>query len=498
MDLFSMPKPTPAPAPAPARPTQTQGAAGAEPPRSDAARRPSSTTDGGTAGTADGAFSLDQAAGETERSAADAPIGAAEQQLKLLDARPVPSLATLAEPSLATVVAKINPAAGPAPADGQELPQPVLQVDLAVPVASGPVDRLPEANRSLSETAQAKIESTAAAAAALRPDGTPAAPRSLPTPPAAVPAPAEAGTLPAAPVKAPTAAPAAAQALPAELGRLDLQIVRSAAAATPSAASAAPPRTELPVPAPAAPAPDIADLSDVATAETELRPVRRPTGQPTAVPAPALDAPQPLPSRLPPAELASPAPALPAASPSTIPTTRTSAEGGEPLTLGASASGGPTQAAPQTQAPSAAPVPGATASAETARVIAPQIASVLGNTGAGDRITLRLDPPELGTVEIAMDVTDQGLRATLSAERPATGDLIRRHAEILLQEFNQAGFADVDLQFASHSGQGGGEGGSAQSQADPFARAWQDGEDGLAAAAAVAAHGDEDGLDLRF
>lgn len=85
--------------------------------------------------------------------------------------------------------------------------------------------------------------------------------------------------------------------------------------------------------------------------------------------------------------------------------------------------------------------------ADTARVIAPQIvAAVSAQPGTG-RIQIQLDPPELGRIDIALEISDQGLRAGLVAERVATGDLIRRHGEILLQHLQDAGFADIDLRF---------------------------------------------------
>ena len=61
-----------------------------------------------------------------------------------------------------------------------------------------------------------------------------------------------------------------------------------------------------------------------------------------------------------------------------------------------------------------------------------------------------LDPPELGRVEIVMEIAEQGVRATLTAERQATGDMIRRHAEMLAQQFQDAGFDDIDLAFHDH------------------------------------------------
>ena len=87
------------------------------------------------------------------------------------------------------------------------------------------------------------------------------------------------------------------------------------------------------------------------------------------------------------------------------------------------------------------------ASEASSRNVISQIATTIRNQPLMQTIELSLDPPELGRVEIQMDVAEVGLKATLSAERPGTGDLIRRQAEILLQQLNDAGFTEVDLDF---------------------------------------------------
>lgn len=94
---------------------------------------------------------------------------------------------------------------------------------------------------------------------------------------------------------------------------------------------------------------------------------------------------------------------------------------------------------------------------EIARAVAPQISAAIGAGPGSGRIELRLDPPELGKIEISLEITDQSLRATLAAERPATNELLRRHSEILLAQLQQAGFTGIDLQFAGNrAGQRGG------------------------------------------
>jgi flagellar hook-length control protein FliK len=72
----------------------------------------------------------------------------------------------------------------------------------------------------------------------------------------------------------------------------------------------------------------------------------------------------------------------------------------------------------------------------------------------GDRVEIRLDPPELGRVQIELSSRDGVLHAVVTSERPEVHDLMRRHAEMLRQELAAAGHAGVRLDFANGSGQG--------------------------------------------
>ncbi len=85
--------------------------------------------------------------------------------------------------------------------------------------------------------------------------------------------------------------------------------------------------------------------------------------------------------------------------------------------------------------------------AAIARHTAPQIANAVIARPNGGTIDIRLDPPELGRVEITLELSDQGLRAALISERASTGDLLRRHADMLMQQFEDSGFEDIDLSF---------------------------------------------------
>ncbi|UWQ95660.1 flagellar hook-length control protein FliK [Rhodobacteraceae bacterium M385] len=77
----------------------------------------------------------------------------------------------------------------------------------------------------------------------------------------------------------------------------------------------------------------------------------------------------------------------------------------------------------------------------TAQVIAQQIASALANPSAeGDApLELALDPPELGRVRMQMSEIAGVLTLTIQAERADTADLMRRHLDLLAQEFSDAG-----------------------------------------------------------
>jgi hypothetical protein len=64
-------------------------------------------------------------------------------------------------------------------------------------------------------------------------------------------------------------------------------------------------------------------------------------------------------------------------------------------------------------------------------------------------VEIRLDPPELGRVQIHLAPTEGGLQATVLADRPETGDLLRRHAAQLARELGDAGYGEVTLDFAA-------------------------------------------------
>ncbi|MFO1140908.1 MAG: flagellar hook-length control protein FliK [Amaricoccus sp.] len=64
-------------------------------------------------------------------------------------------------------------------------------------------------------------------------------------------------------------------------------------------------------------------------------------------------------------------------------------------------------------------------------------------------LEIRLDPPELGRVQIHLTPQDGGVQAVVLADRPETQDLLRRHAEALARELGDAGYGNVTLDFAA-------------------------------------------------
>ncbi|MEM8572186.1 MAG: flagellar hook-length control protein FliK [Pseudomonadota bacterium] len=86
--------------------------------------------------------------------------------------------------------------------------------------------------------------------------------------------------------------------------------------------------------------------------------------------------------------------------------------------------------------------------------------SVAINTAQDGQVELRLDPPELGRVQIQMQTSEDGVRAVVIAERAETQELLRRHADMLSRHLEEAGFTSVSLDFTagSEAGSGGMQG----------------------------------------
>ncbi|MFL9841534.1 flagellar hook-length control protein FliK [Sphingomonas sp. ST-64] len=79
--------------------------------------------------------------------------------------------------------------------------------------------------------------------------------------------------------------------------------------------------------------------------------------------------------------------------------------------------------------------------------------------GSDDLLVIRLDPGELGRIEVRLKVEDgQRLSAELTADQPATLDLLRRDSDSLSRALNDAGFR-TEGQSLRFDGRGTGQGG---------------------------------------
>jgi len=63
-------------------------------------------------------------------------------------------------------------------------------------------------------------------------------------------------------------------------------------------------------------------------------------------------------------------------------------------------------------------------------------------------IDIRLDPPELGRIALKIVATEFGAQAQVTAERAEIVDVLRRNENILQKELADAGFSNIDLNFA--------------------------------------------------
>ena len=94
--------------------------------------------------------------------------------------------------------------------------------------------------------------------------------------------------------------------------------------------------------------------------------------------------------------------------------------------------------------------------AEVARDIAQQIGARIMPLARG-QFEMTLAPAELGRLEIALREVDGVMTLSVTAERPETLDLIRRHVDLLAQELRQIAQRELLLQLGT-GGTGGGAG----------------------------------------
>lgn len=96
----------------------------------------------------------------------------------------------------------------------------------------------------------------------------------------------------------------------------------------------------------------------------------------------------------------------------------------------------------QATGPSASAVPQTAAS-----VMAAVVGAIPAANTPTDRVEVILSPEELGRVQMDFRADGDGMRVFLTAERPETLDLLRRHADQLASELRQAGYSGASLSF---------------------------------------------------
>jgi len=93
----------------------------------------------------------------------------------------------------------------------------------------------------------------------------------------------------------------------------------------------------------------------------------------------------------------------------------------------------------------------AASSPETARNVATQIAMAISNAN-GNTTEISLNPEELGRVRISLTAVDGAITLNVSAERPETQDLMRRHIDQLSQQFRDLGYGTISFSFGKEKG----------------------------------------------
>jgi flagellar hook-length control protein FliK len=93
----------------------------------------------------------------------------------------------------------------------------------------------------------------------------------------------------------------------------------------------------------------------------------------------------------------------------------------------------------------------AASSPDTARSVATQIAMAISNVN-GNATEISLNPEELGRVRISLTAVDGAITLNVSAERPETQDLMRRHIDLLSQQFRDLGYGTISFSFGKEKG----------------------------------------------
>ena len=85
---------------------------------------------------------------------------------------------------------------------------------------------------------------------------------------------------------------------------------------------------------------------------------------------------------------------------------------------------------------------------ELARHIGLQLASA-SSAQSGGQVELRLNPEELGRVRLSLTPGDGTMVVSIVAERGETLDLMRRHINLLAEEFQELGYSNLQFDFGT-------------------------------------------------
>jgi hypothetical protein len=112
-------------------------------------------------------------------------------------------------------------------------------------------------------------------------------------------------------------------------------------------------------------------------------------------------------------------------------------------------------AEPLPEAPANMPAPAASRQPphlrpEVAAGAAQQVAVALSH-GPEGTVEIVLDPAELGPVRVGLSGSEGSIAVQITADRPETLDLFRRHADLLARELREAGYGTVSFDFGSQT-----------------------------------------------